>query len=60
MRIDETGAGTAFEAGEGAEYAGFWPTSSVKLLAAVGTLDYRPSALEWGLVPTWSAAELRH
>ena len=40
VRIDETGAGTAYEAGEGAEYAGFWPASSVKLLAAVGALEF--------------------
>jgi hypothetical protein len=40
VRIDETGAGTAYEAGEGAGYAGFWPASSVKLLAAVGALEY--------------------
>jgi hypothetical protein len=38
--IDDTGAGTAYEAGEGAEYDGFWPASSVKLLAAVGALEY--------------------
>ena len=30
----------AFEAGEGATYDGFWPASSVKLLAAVGALEY--------------------
>ena len=40
VRIDEAGAGTAYEAGEGAGYAGFWPASSVKLLAAVGALEY--------------------
>ena len=40
VRIDHTGAGTAYEAGEGADYTGFWPASSVKLLAAVGALEY--------------------
>ena len=40
VRIDETGAATAYEAGAGAGYGGFWPASSVKLLAAVGALEY--------------------
>lgn len=40
VRIDEAGATTAYEAGEGAGYDGFWPASSVKLLAAVGALEY--------------------
>lgn len=37
VRLDDE---AAFDAGAGAGYDGFWPASSVKLLAAVGALDY--------------------
>ena len=40
VRLEADGTGTAYEAGEGAEYGDFWPASSVKLLAAVGALEY--------------------
>ncbi len=43
VRVDEADAGlayAAYEAGEGSLYAGFWPASSVKLLAAAGALEY--------------------
>ena len=40
VRLEADGTSTAYEAGEGAEYADFWPASSVKLLAAVGALEY--------------------
>ncbi len=37
VRLDDQ---AAFDAGAGAAYDGFWPASSVKLLAAVGALGY--------------------
>lgn len=40
VRLAPDGTATAYEAGEGATYDGFWPASSVKLLAAVGALEY--------------------
>lgn len=41
VRLDADGkAAGAYEAGEGATYDGFWPASAVKLLAAVGALEY--------------------
>jgi len=43
VRVDGTSAGlayAAYEAGEGSLYVDFWPASSIKVLAAVGALEY--------------------